>query len=82
MGASKNVESTRCEKDGVIYYDRGILTGKDGRRYQQDCYNITHNLFSNLCPQNTVHGHIKFFCFQIGKHLEIIAQCQGGMARL
>ena len=35
MGASKNVESTRCEKDGVVYYDRGILTGKDGRRYQR-----------------------------------------------
>ena len=35
MGASKNVESTRLEKDGVIYYDRGILTGKDGRRYQR-----------------------------------------------
>ena len=35
MGASKNVESTRREIDGVIYYDRGILEGKDGRRYQR-----------------------------------------------
>ena len=31
MGASRNQESTRQEKDGVVYYDRGILTGKDGR---------------------------------------------------
>ena len=29
MGASRNQESTRQEKDGVVYYDRGILTGKD-----------------------------------------------------
>ena len=35
MGASKNQESARREKDGVIYYDRGVLTGKDGRRYQR-----------------------------------------------
>ena len=35
MGASRNVESTRCEKDGVIYFDRGILEGRDGRRYQR-----------------------------------------------
>ena len=35
MGASKNIESARRELDGVIYYDRGILTGKDGRRYQR-----------------------------------------------
>ena len=35
MGASRNQESTRQEKDGVVYYDRGILTGKDGRRYQR-----------------------------------------------
>ena len=35
MGASRNVETTRCEKDGVIYYDRGILEGRDGRRYQR-----------------------------------------------
>ena len=35
MGASRNQESTRCEQSGVTYYDRGILTGKDGRRYQR-----------------------------------------------
>ena len=35
MGASRNQESTRQEKDGVVYYDRGILTGKDGKRYQR-----------------------------------------------
>ena len=35
MGASRNQESTRQEKDGVVYYDRGILTCKDGRRYQR-----------------------------------------------
>ena len=35
MGASRNQESTRQEKDGVVYYDRGVLTGKDGKRYQR-----------------------------------------------
>ena len=35
MGASRNMESTRQENVGVIYYDRGILSGKDGRRYQR-----------------------------------------------
>ena len=35
MGASKNIESARREQDGVVYYDRGILEGRDGRRYQR-----------------------------------------------
>ena len=36
MGASnKNLESARREENGVVYYDRGILTGTDGRRYQR-----------------------------------------------
>ena len=32
---SKNVESTRREENGVVYYDRGVLEGRDGRRYQR-----------------------------------------------
>ena len=36
MGSeSRNVESTRREENGVVYYDRGILTGRDGRKYQR-----------------------------------------------
>ncbi len=35
MSGSKNIESQRREKDGVVYYDRGVLSGKDGRRYQR-----------------------------------------------
>ena len=35
MGTSKNIESARREENGVVYYDRGILTGADGRRYQR-----------------------------------------------
>lgn len=31
--ASRNLAEQRREKDGIVYYDRGILTGKDGRRY-------------------------------------------------
>ena len=46
MGASRNQESTRQEKDGVVYYDRGILTGKDGRRYQR--YAIRRISFSRV----------------------------------
>ena len=33
--ASKNIESQRREVAGVVYYDRGVLTGRDGRRYQR-----------------------------------------------
>ena len=33
--ASKNIESQRREEAGVVYYDRGVLTGRDGRRYQR-----------------------------------------------
>lgn len=33
--ASKNIESQRREEAGVVYYDRGVLAGRDGRRYQR-----------------------------------------------
>lgn len=34
MGSeSRNVESTRRVENGVEYFDRGILTGRDGRKY-------------------------------------------------
>lgn len=33
--ASKNIESQRHEEAGIVYYDRGVLTGRDGRRYQR-----------------------------------------------
>lgn len=35
MGGFRNDETTRREKDGIVYYDRGILTGADGKRYQR-----------------------------------------------
>ena len=36
MGSeSRNVEGTRREENGVVYFDRGILTGRDGTRYQR-----------------------------------------------
>ena len=50
---SRNLESQRREKDGIVYYDRGTLPGKNGRRY--DRYAIrTHfvevrpNWFANM----------------------------------
>ena len=33
--ASKNLEEQRREKNGIIYYDRGTLTGRNGRRYDR-----------------------------------------------
>ncbi len=33
--ASKNLEEQRRERNGVTYYDRGILTGQSGRKYQR-----------------------------------------------
>ena len=36
MGSeSRNIESTRREENGVVYFDRRILTGRDGRKYQR-----------------------------------------------
>ena len=36
MGSeSRNIEGTRREENGVTYFDRGILTGRDGIRYQR-----------------------------------------------
>ncbi len=36
MGAAdKNREEQRREKDGITYFDRGTLTGRDGRRYDR-----------------------------------------------
>ena len=32
---SRNLESQRREKDGIVYYDRGTLPGKNGRRYDR-----------------------------------------------
>ncbi len=33
--ASKNLEEQRRELNGITYYDRGVLTGKSGRKYQR-----------------------------------------------
>ena len=32
---SRNLAQQRREKDGIVYFERGILTGRDGRRYQR-----------------------------------------------
>lgn len=33
--ASRNLEDQRREKDGVVYFDRGTVTGKNGRKYDR-----------------------------------------------
>ena len=33
MAASRNQEEARREQNGVVYYDRGTLTGRDGKKY-------------------------------------------------
>ena len=30
---SRNLEEQRREENGVVYFDRGVLTGRDGRKY-------------------------------------------------
>ena len=32
---SRNTEDQRREKDGIVYFDRGVLTGKDGQKYSR-----------------------------------------------
>ena len=32
---SRNLEEQRREKDGIVYFDRGTLSGKNGRRYDR-----------------------------------------------
>ena len=32
---SRNLEDQRREKDGIVYFDRGTLTGKNGRQYDR-----------------------------------------------
>ena len=32
---SRNLEEQRREKDGIIYFDRGVIEGKDGRKYER-----------------------------------------------
>ena len=32
---NKNLESQRREENGVVYYDRGTLEGRNGRKYDR-----------------------------------------------
>ena len=32
---SRNLDEQRCEKNGITYFNRGTLTGKNGRRYDR-----------------------------------------------
>ena len=32
---SRNLENQRREKNGIVFFDRGTLTGKNGRRYDR-----------------------------------------------
>lgn len=31
----RNLESQRREQDGIVYYDRGLIEGKDGKKYRR-----------------------------------------------
>ena len=33
--ASRNLEDQRREQNGIVYFDRGTLTGKNGRQYDR-----------------------------------------------
>ena len=33
MGDTRNLEEQRREKDGIVYFDRGRRTGKDGKQF-------------------------------------------------
>jgi predicted RNA-binding protein with PIN domain len=33
--ASRNLDNQRREKNGIVYFDRGTITGKNGRKYDR-----------------------------------------------
>lgn len=35
MAESRNIEEQRREKDGITYFDRGVISGSDGVKYQR-----------------------------------------------
>ena len=80
MGASKNQESARREKDGVIYYDRGILEGKDGKKYQRFAIQ-THFVEPNEDQAELVRRYV-LPLYQPGDCLSFTAKVMGILRRL
>ena len=82
MSDSKNLESARREQGGIVYYDRGILVGRDGRRYQR--YAIqTHFVEPNEDKCQLVRRYV-LPLYQPGDVLSFTAKVMGlctGMAR-
>ena len=35
MGDTRNLEEQRREKNGIEYFDRGTITGRDGKKYDR-----------------------------------------------
>lgn len=35
MGTSRNLTEQRREENGIVYFDRGVIDGRDGRKYQR-----------------------------------------------
>ena len=50
---SRNLDEQRREQNGVVYFDRGVIEGKDGRKYSRYAIQIPASLqeygYSRLC---------------------------------
>ena len=81
---SRNLAQQRREKDGIVYFERGILTGRDGRRYQR--YAIqTHFVEVGECAAELVKKYMLPLA-QPGDVLSItakvMAMCTGNVRRM
>lgn len=54
----RNLEEQRREKDGIVYFDRGVIEGKDGRKYER--YAIqTHFVQVGESQKNLVEKYVR-----------------------
>ncbi len=73
--ANRNVESTRREENGVVYFDRGVIAGKDGRRYQRFAIH-THFVQPNESQAELVRRYV-LPLFKEGDCLSFTAKVMG-----
>lgn len=65
---SKNLESQRREQDGIVYFDRGMLTGRDGREY--DRYAIQTHFVQRRESQNDL---VRRYVLPLAKEGDVLA---------
>ena len=81
---SRNLEDQRREKDGIVYFDRGTVTGKNGRKYDRFAIQ-THFVQRGESYLELVRKYVAPLCREgdiLSTSEKIIGMCQNNVVEM